>query len=167
MVAGSRRDRKQYSTESKVESTEEEPLSCARWMTSRVLTIKPRESVARARAMIEEYRINQLPVIKDGLLMGIVTDRDLRDAVNAVTTSAHLAGTSEPVPQTADAIPVETVMTEQVMTLASHSTIITAAELMRRERIGSVPIVDGQSLVGIVTRSDILKAFITLEMLDA
>ena len=137
-------------------------MSCARWMTSHLHTIKPRDSVARARALLEEHRINQLPVMKDRVLVGIVTDRDLRDAVNTVGTSGHLVGTDEPIHQTAEAIPVETVMTHHVITLAPHSTIVTAAELMRRERIGSVPIVDGHSLVGIVTRADILQAFVSL-----
>jgi acetoin utilization protein AcuB len=149
--------------ESASESLEKERLSCAQWMASRLCTVKPHDSVARARALLEEHRINQLPVVKNRVLFGIVTDRDLRDAVNTVATSAHLAGTVEPAPQAADEIPVEMVMTQNVITLAPHSSIITAAELMRRERIGSVPIVDGQSVVGIVTRSDILKAFVSLE----
>jgi acetoin utilization protein AcuB len=54
------------------------------------------------------------------------------------------------------------VMTQNVITLAPHSSIVTAAELMRRERIGSLPIVDGQSLVGLITRSDILQYFVSL-----
>ena len=148
---------------SRFASAETEPLTCARWMTSRLYTVKPRDSVAHARALLEEHRVNQLPVVRNGVLVGIVTDRDLRDAVNAVTTSVHLSGTVEPAPQTADQIPVETVMTSHVITLAPHSTMIAAAELMRRERIGSVPVVDGQTLVGIVTRSDILQAFVSRE----
>ena len=144
-------------------SRTQEPLICARWMTAQLHTVKPLDSLSHARALLEEHRINQLPVVKDGMLVGIVTDRDLRDAFNAVTTSAHLAGTVEPVPQTPDKIPVEAVMTRNVMTLVPNSTVITAAELMRRERIGSVPIVDGQTLAGIVTRSDILEAFVWRE----
>jgi acetoin utilization protein AcuB len=154
-------DQKQHPAEQR--SAEKTPLGCARWMTSRLHTVKPRDSVSRARTLMEEHRINQLPVIKDGLLVGIVTDRDLRDAVSAITTSARQAGIVEPVPQTADEIAVETVMTHNVITLTPHSNIITAAELMRRQRIGSVPIVDGQSLAGIVTRSDILEAFVGRE----
>ena len=96
------------------------------------------------------------------MLVGIVTDRDLRDAINTAAASARVVGTLEPVPQTGKEIPVDAVMTHHVITLAPHSSIITAAELMRRERIGSVPIVDGQSLVGIVTRTDILQAFVSL-----
>ncbi len=74
--------------------------------------------------------------------MGIVTDRDLRD-------SAILGDT-----------PVETIMSHPPITLACHSALVNAAEVMREQRIGSVPIVTSSSLVGILTRSDILEAFV-------
>jgi len=138
-------------------------LICGDWMTAKVHTVKPLDSVAHARALIEEHRVNQLPVLKDGMLVGIVTDRDLRDAVSAVTASAKAARTIEPAPDAPEQIPVEAVMTRNVMTLSPHSSVVAAAELMRRERIGSVPIVDGRALVGIITRSDILKVFVVRE----
>jgi acetoin utilization protein AcuB len=144
------------------ESADRNPLTCARWMTSNLRTVKPHDSVAHARAILEEHRINQLPVVRNGILVGIVTDRDLRDAVDSVATSAQQAGAVETAPRTGDQIPVANVMTHHVITLAPDSTITTVAELMRRERIGSVPIIDGQSLVGLVTRSDILQAFVSL-----
>jgi acetoin utilization protein AcuB len=145
------------------ESRSDGPLICGDWMTAKVHTVKPFDSVAHARTVIEERRINQLPVVKDGILVGIVTDRDLRDAVNAVVTSASAAKTIEPAPHAPEQIPVEAVMTHNVLTLAPHSSLVAAAELMRRQRIGSVPIVDGHELVGILTRSDILKAFVARE----
>jgi len=145
------------------ESHTDDGLICQDWMTAKVHTVKPLDSVAHARALIEEHRINQLPVVKDGILVGIVTDRDLRDAINAVTTSANEARTVEPAPGRPEQIPVEAVMTHNAMTLSPHSSVVAAAELMRRERIGSVPIVDGRALVGIITRSDILKVFVARE----
>jgi CBS domain-containing protein len=83
-------------------------------------------------------------------------------AVNTFATSAQQAGVVESARQSANEIPVETVMIDHVFTLVPHSSIITAAELMRREKVGSVPIVDGQSVVEIVTRSDVLNAFVSL-----
>jgi acetoin utilization protein AcuB len=141
----------------------DDALICRDYMTAKVQTVKPRDSVAHARALIEERRINQLPVLKDGVLVGIVTDRDLRNAENVVTTSAMDAGTIEPVPSTPEQITVEAVMTHNVITLSPHSSLVAAAELMRRQRIGSVPIVDGHTLAGIITRTDILGAFIARE----
>jgi CBS domain-containing protein len=132
-------------------------------MTTRLHTVKPLDSVAHARALMEEHRINHLPVVRNGVLVGIITDRDLRDAVESVITSAKLAHAAEPVPGTSEKIPVETVMTHNVITLAPHSTMVNAAAVMRRERLGCVPIVDGGFLVGIVTRNDVLDAFIARE----
>jgi CBS domain-containing protein len=143
--------------------SDREELTCERWMTADVYTVKPLDSVAHARALLEKHRIRQLPVVKGGALIGIVTDRDLRDAVDAVTSSAKLAGMGEAAPQTGQEIRVEAVMTENVITLNRDSSLVTAAEIMRRERIGSLPIVDGRTLVGIITRSDILKAFVARE----
>ena len=92
------------------ESETDPPLICADWMTAKVQTGRPLDSVAHARAFIEEHRINQLPVVRNGLLVGIVTDRDLRDAVNAVTTSADEAGTVESAPRSPGEIPDGTLL---------------------------------------------------------
>jgi acetoin utilization protein AcuB len=142
---------------------DKQPLICERWMSFNVQTVKPLDSVAHARALIEEHRFNQLLVMAGHKLLGIVTDRDLRDAMNTVTTSATLAGSGEQAPETPDQIPVEAVMTSNVITLSPRSTLVAAAELMRRERIGAVPIVEGDSVAGILTRSDILDAFVARE----
>jgi acetoin utilization protein AcuB len=127
-----------------------------------VHTVKPLDSVAHARALLEEHRINQLPVVVRGRLVGIVTDRDLRDASRAMQVSGSGAGAEETVPSDPEEIPVEAVMTRNVLTLAPKDTLEEAAFLMRRERIGSLPIVTKRTLQGILTRSDLLEAFLTL-----
>ena len=131
-----------------------------RWMKLVVHTVKPHDSVAHARALLEEHRINQLPVIVDGRLVGIVTDRDLRDAPTVVKVAAAQAGGPETPEATPDRIPVETVMTANVLTLKPSDPMEKAAALMRRERIGALPIVEKGHLRGILTRSDILEAFL-------
>lgn len=124
-----------------------------------VHTVKPQDSVAHARSMLEEYRINQLPVTVNRRLVGIVTDRDLRDASVAVQVAAA-ASERAIAPASPEKIPVEAVMTTNVLTLAPADTVQDAARLMRRERIGAVPILERDALVGIITRSDVLDAFI-------
>jgi predicted transcriptional regulator len=57
-------------------------------------------------------------------------------------------------------IRIESVMSSPAITLARHSTLVNAAEVLRMSRIGSAPIVAEDSLVGIITRSDILEAFV-------
>jgi len=126
-----------------------------------VHTVKPQDSVAHARAILEEHRINQLPVVVNRRLVGIVTDRDLRDAPAAVeVAAAAVAGASRTQAPHPERIPVEAVMTTNVLTLTPADKVEDAARLMRRERIGAIPIVERGALVGIVTRSDILDAFV-------
>ena len=132
------------------------------WMTMEVETVKPRDSVAHARALLEEHRINQLPVVVNGRLVGIVTDRDLRDAVSTATTASAEAVGARPKLVKPDSIPIEAVMTAQTMCVRPGDAIEKAAALMRRERIGALPVIEGRALRGIITRSDILKAFIEL-----
>jgi acetoin utilization protein AcuB len=131
-------------------------------MKSNPHSVKPQDSVAHARALLEEHRINQLPVVVNRKLVGIVTDRDLRDARNVVETAASDATHSHAQAPQADKIPVEAVMTTNVLTLTPADSIVDAARMMRRERVGGVPIVDNGALVGIITRSDILDVFIEM-----
>ncbi len=141
----------------------QERFRIERWMKMPVITVRPRDTVAQARAILEEHRVNQLPVVLSNRLVGIVTDRDLRDAPRAVELSASVSGAHIAGPETSpEQIPVEEVMSPNVLTLSSSDTLQKAAEMMRRERIGAVPIVDRTRLVGIVSRSDVLKAFIEL-----
>jgi acetoin utilization protein AcuB len=133
-------------------------------MKPAVHTVKPQDTVAHARAILEEHRINQLPVVVNRKLVGIVTDRDLRDAPAAVEVAAQSAGAPRnlPAPPPADRIPIEAVMTTNVLTLTPADSAVDAARLMRRERIGAIPVVDRGALVGIIARSDILEAYVAL-----
>jgi len=125
-----------------IERLLEESSICERWMTTKVYTVGPSDTIAHARELLRQHRINHLPVVAGGTLLGIVSDRDLRD-------TAIL-----------DDTPVQTIMNHPPIALGCHSTLVNAAEVMRQQRIGSVPIVSGNSLVGIATRSDILEAFV-------
>jgi acetoin utilization protein AcuB len=132
-------------------------MQIMKWMKTELRTIKPLDSIEHARALMEEHRINQLPVVRDGRLVGIVTDRDLRDAYPSVLADPTRKQTPDP-----HAVKVESVMTANVLTLGPRDSIVAAASLMRRERMGAVPIVDGSHLVGILTRSDLLAALVAL-----
>jgi acetoin utilization protein AcuB len=128
-------------------------------MTRSVECVKPRDSIQHARDVMEQRRVNQLPVIVNGHLEGIVTDRDLRDAYPSVfeLSSEHPVKHPEADP---DKIKVEEVMSGNVVSLGPKDTVEDAARLMLRERFGAVPIVEGKRLVGILARSDVLRAFV-------
>jgi acetoin utilization protein AcuB len=138
-------------------------MNIERSMKHPVVTVKPQDSIRHAREIMEQRRINQLPVVVDGRLVGIVTDRDLRDAFPSVFEHPGDNGHGRPT-AAADPklIPVEDVMTANVLTLAPDGRVEEAARLMRQQRIGAIPIVTGGRLVGILTRSDVLGAFLAL-----
>jgi acetoin utilization protein AcuB len=136
---------------------------CQDRMSRPVHTVGPLDSIQHAREIMVTHRLNQLPVLVEGCLVGIVTDRDLRDAFPSVFDSPSHSPSHGPATATDPRnIRVEEVMTANVLTLHPHDSLIDAARLMRRERIGAVPIVDGKRVVGIIARSDVLDAFVAL-----
>ncbi len=134
-------------------------------MNSPVHTVKPRDSVAHARELLERYRVNQLPVVVDGALVGIVTDRDLRNASpSAAEQAAADLGQIDPSLIDPSKITVDSVMTEKVFFLGPDDTVEDAVRIMRRERFGAIPVVEHNRVVGILTRSDVLDAFLCLAL---
>lgn len=128
-----------------------------KWMKKHPHTIKARDTIEHARQVMEQHRINQLPVVHGGELVGIVTDRDLRDAYPSVLADPMRKAAPDP-----HDVLVESVMTTNVITMTPGDGIVAAASLMRRERVGALPIIEGKRLVGILTRSDLLEALIAV-----
>lgn len=127
------------------------------WMKHPVIVAKPRDTVLHARELMEHHRVNQLPVIHGTELVGIVTDRDLRDAFPSAFEPLE-ERKRKPAGADPAKIHVEDVMTPDVLTVRPHDSLIEAARLMRRERIGAMPVIDAGRVVGIITRTDLLAA---------
>lgn len=131
------------------------------WMRHPVISVRPRDSAAHARAIMEQHRVNQLPVFEGPRLVGIVSDRDVRDAFPSLMESRVMrrrrAKSTDPT-----AIPVEDVMTREILTVEPDTPLADAARLLRRERIGALPVVAGGHAVGILARSDLLDALVQL-----
>jgi acetoin utilization protein AcuB len=128
------------------------PIPVSEWMTESVLAVETYDSIAIARQLMAKHRVNQLPVVDNDNLVGIVTDRDIRDAY---PTSLMIDRTEE-IDRFADKVTVETVMTHDVFIVRPETSLMTAVALLRRHRIGSLPVMKDKNLVGIITRSDIL-----------
>jgi len=129
-----------------------EIIRVADWMSKGVLAVETFDSIAIARQLMAKHRVNQLPVLDNDVLVGIVTDRDIRDAY---PTSLMIDRTKE-IDRFADKITVEEVMTHDVFVVRPDTPLTTAVGLLRRHRIGSLPVIKDKTLVGIITRSDIL-----------
>jgi acetoin utilization protein AcuB len=140
------------------------------WMVRPVHAVKPLDSILHAREVMTRHRVNQLPVVHEGEIVGIVTDRDLRDAFPSVFELAERDMRAEregrrarlPAGEDPARIKVDVVMTSDPLCLSPEDSVETAASVMRRKRIGALPIVEKGKLVGILTRSDVLDAFLGL-----
>jgi acetoin utilization protein AcuB len=113
-------------------------------MTVAPRTIAPGTPVTEIVTIMHEEGFRQLPVVEDGLLVGIVTERDVR----SVQMSAHLGTLS-----------ADSIMTTEPITVTPETPAYRAAELLHIYKFGALPVVDGQALVGILSVSDVLESF--------
>ncbi|MFQ5850680.1 MAG: CBS domain-containing protein [Candidatus Binatia bacterium] len=127
-------------------------IQVSRWMTKQVLAVEVNDSIGIARRVMAKHRINQLPVVTGDKLIGIVTDRDIRDAY----PTSMLIDRAKEIDRFAESYTVEEVMTFNVVSVQPDTPLVTAVRLLRRHRIGSLPVVKKGKLVGIITRSDVL-----------
>ena len=112
-------------------------------MTPDPIAINPADTLANAKAVMDEGRFRRLPVVEDGRLVGIITERDIREHLG------YLGSTR-----------VNAAMRTALITVTPYDTLEVAAQLMLKHKIGGLPIATGGKLVGIVTTSDLLKAFL-------
>ncbi len=116
-----------------------------------VITIGPQATLREAHQLMWERGIRHLPVVDEGRLVGILTDRDIRLATSVL----------KPNPLSCDAKVYE-VMKRPVLTADPLDPVEDAARLMREEKVGCLPVVEGRELVGIITGIDLLDALIVL-----
>jgi acetoin utilization protein AcuB len=117
-------------------------------MTREVVTVSPDATVVAALDLIRSHDIRHLPVLEGDRLVGIVTDRDLRLALDPGGQPAHTS--------------VADMMTRSLVVVAPDAPMETAAALLSEHRIGCLPVTEDQQLVGIITESDVLRAFVDL-----
>ncbi len=125
-------------------------------MSTDVITLNPDQTLLKAMTLIQQKRIRHLPVVKDGKVVGIVTERDVRKAGASDATSLSIFELNYLI----DQIKVSSFMTKKVITVSSDEPIEVAAKLIYDHKIGALPVVDQNQLVGLITSSDILETFI-------
>jgi acetoin utilization protein AcuB len=129
-----------------------------KWMTKDVITVRPHEKIIDAFELMQREGIRHLPVIDDGELKGLVTDRDIRLALipsplsTAEDRMYHLGALDR----------VDEIMTTDLITVAPNTTVEEAAKLIAKHKIGAVPVVAQGTLIGILTETDILCVFIEM-----
>lgn len=124
-------------------------------MTSDPLTLGPNDPIAEAEEIMNERGIRQLPVVRHKELVGIITDRDIRSFLGN-----RLFGSPDD-RERAMNTKVASVMSSKPSFLAPEDDVTDAIELLIEQKIGGIPVVDGElGLVGIVTYVDLLRHFL-------
>jgi acetoin utilization protein AcuB len=117
-------------------------------MTREVATVSPETTAAQALEEIRAHNIRHLPVLDGSRLVGVVTDRDLRLVMDPDGSAVDT--------------PVSEVMTPSPVEVGPDTPVESAAALLTAHRIGCLPVVEAGELVGILTESDLLRAFVDL-----
>jgi len=125
-------------------------------MTAPPITAAPAMPVLEARQLMIDKRIRHLLVTDGRTLLGIVTDRDIRLNLPSPATSLSVWEINYLLAR----MTVESAMTRSVITIDPHRDVRAAAQLMLYHKIGALPVVDGTNLVGILTETDLLRAFV-------
>lgn len=111
------------------------------YMSAKVIWIERQSSIADVRTLLRKHRIRQAPVIHRDRLVGIVTDRDVRSAAAKARTVADI-------------------MTAKPSSVGPTAPIDEAARLLRTLKVGGLPVVENHHVVGMLTTSDVMDAFV-------
>lgn len=129
------------------------------WMSKPVITASPEDGLDKAREMTAFYKIRCLPIVQNDQLVGIVTTGDIKRASASDATSLDVHELLYLIKQ----IKLKTIMKKDPVTIAFDATLDEAAAILMAHTISSLPVVaGGDELVGILTRTDLLKAFVSL-----
>lgn len=127
-------------------------------MTHPVITVSPETLVIEVLELMKKHRIRRTPVTKDGKLVGIVSDKDILNASPSPTTSLSVWEMNYLLSK----IQIRDVMSKKVLTVNEDTPIEEAAKIMSDHKIGGLPVMNGDKIVGIITETDLFKALLGL-----
>src|SRR3954451_24247248 len=132
-------------------------------MTTNVLTVTPETSLKEVATILSERRISGLPVVADGIVVGVVSEADILlrergapEVQHGVLARLRLRRADD---ARLHATTAGEAMTSPALTVGPRKRVHEAARLMTDRRINRLPVVAGGALVGIVTRADLVRAF--------
>lgn len=130
-------------------------------MSRPVISVTPDTPINEALAMFRKEHIRRAPVMKEGKLLGIISERDLLNASPSQATTLSIWEMNYLISK----VLVKHVMSKKVITVDKDTPIEEAARIMADKKIGGVPVMDAGKIVGIITETDLFK--ILLELMGA
>ncbi len=131
-------------------------MQVGRRMRTSLITLPKDATLAQARELLHTHRIRHLPIVEGDRLLGILTDRDIREISPSSAAGISPDRTASFLAQ----IPVCHAMVPDVRTVSPYTTIEEAARLMIEHKIGCLPVTEGDRLVGMITETDILGVLV-------
>jgi len=127
-------------------------------MSRPVISISPDSPINDVLAMFRKEHIRRAPVIKNGKLVGIVTENDLIHASPSSLTTLSVWEMHYLISK----IKIKDIMTKKVLTISRDTPIEEAARIMADKSLGGLPVVDNKRVVGMITETDLFKVFLEL-----
>jgi acetoin utilization protein AcuB len=128
------------------------------WMTKKIFIVSPDDYLADAMTVMKEQKVKHLPVLKNGKLKGIISDRDIKDYSPSKATSLDIYELHYLLAKTK----IKQIMKTKVIYTTPDTPIEEAAMTMLDENIGCLPVVDGGIVVGIISDRDIFRAMVDI-----
>lgn len=129
------------------------------WMATDPITVDENTSIMKATQLMKEHSIRRLPVVRRDTLVGIVSDRDIKEAAPSKATSLDV----HELYYLLSEIKAKDIMTPRPITLRENDSVGKAAVIMLENRISGLPVIDDERrVVGLITQSDIFKVMISI-----
>lgn len=129
------------------------------WMTPNVITVTPDTSLLKIGKILRDHNVRRVPVVdKEGKLVGIISDRDVRDASPSKATTLDMYEMHYLLAE----IHASNIMTANPITVKPEDTVELAAMLMLDHKIGGLPVVENGKVLGIVSEQDVFKALVNI-----
>jgi acetoin utilization protein AcuB len=129
------------------------------WMSKDLVTIDEDTSIMKASKVMKQNNIQHLPVLSKGTLVGMVSDRDLKEATPSKATTLDI----HEMYYLLDKIVVKSLMSKKLFTITPGDTVEKAAAVMLKNHISALPVVDAKgALAGILTKGDVFRAFVSI-----
>jgi acetoin utilization protein AcuB len=128
------------------------------WMTKKVFTIGPDDYLSDAITLMKEKKVKHLPVLKDGKLKGILSDRDIKESSPSKATTLDIYELHYVLANTK----INEVMQVKVISTAPDTPVEEAAMIMLDHNIGCLPVIDADSLCGIISDRDIYRVLVDI-----
>jgi acetoin utilization protein AcuB len=127
------------------------------YMTENPITLEPEEPLMRALEIIRLRGVRRLPVAVGGMLVGLITEGDLKRAEPSTLTDSE-----EDFTRVMEGTPISRIMISKPVTTTADTPLMEAAEIMLNTKYGALPVVAGGRVVGILTDNDLTRALVDL-----